>query len=70
MFSGVERKLDVGPCEFLSLIKYADYVVTNSFHGTVFSIIYEKNFVSVVSGHGDKRRNHCGASWIDEMSDK
>ena len=56
MFSGVERKLDVGPCEFLSLIKYADYVVTNSFHGTVFSIIYEKKFVSVVSGHVDKRR--------------
>lgn len=56
MFSGVERKLDVGPCEFLSLIKYADYVVTNSFHGTVFSIIYQKRFVSVVTGHVDKRR--------------
>lgn len=56
MFSGVERKLDVGPCEFLSLVKYADYVVTNSFHGTVFSIIYQKKFVSVVSGHADKRR--------------
>lgn len=56
MFSGVERKLDVGPCEFLSLIRYADYIVTNSFHGTVFSIIYQKKFVSVVTGHVDKRR--------------
>lgn len=64
MFSGIERKLDVGPCEFLSLVKYADYVVTNSFHGTVFSIIYQKRFVSVISGHVDKRReslmNHLG----------
>ena len=56
IFSGVERKLDVGPREFLSLVKYADYVVTNSFHGTVFSIIFQKKFVSVVSGHLDKRR--------------
>lgn len=56
MLSGVERKLNVGPCEFLSLVKNADYVVTNSFHGTVFSIIYKKKFVSVFSGHVDTRR--------------
>ncbi len=35
----------VGPNEFLSAIKYADYVFTDSFHGTVFSIIYNKEFV-------------------------
>ncbi len=56
MFSGVKRVLDIGPKEFLSLVKHADYVVTNSFHGTVFSIIYKKNFVSVVTGHVDTRR--------------
>ena len=26
--------------EFLGYFKYADYVVTNSFHGTAFSIIF------------------------------
>lgn len=56
MFSGIERKLDVGPKEFLSLIKNAEFVVTNSFHGTVFSALYEKPFVSVVSGKADTRR--------------
>ncbi len=30
--------------EFLGLIRYADYVVTNSFHGTAFSIIFKRNF--------------------------
>ena len=32
------------PEEFLGYIKNADYVVTNSFHGTVFSIIFKKVF--------------------------
>ena len=38
---------NVSPCDFLSLIKYADYVVTDSFHGTAFSIIYHKKFFSI-----------------------
>lgn len=32
------------PGDFLSLMYYADYVVTNSFHGTAFSINLNKNF--------------------------
>ncbi len=35
---------DAGPAEFLSLIKYAEHVYTDSFHGTVFSILFEKQF--------------------------
>lgn len=34
--------------EFIGLFKYADFIVTSSFHGTIFSIIYEKNFCSMV----------------------
>ncbi len=33
-----------GPSEFLTAIKYAKTVFTNSFHGTAFSIIFEKDF--------------------------
>ena len=33
---------DVSPSDFLSLIKYAEYVFTDSFHATVFSYIYRK----------------------------
>lgn len=37
---------DVGPREFVSLICNASYVVTDSFHGTIFSINYNVNFYS------------------------
>lgn len=35
---------EVGPLEFVNLISNAEYVCTDSFHGTVFSILYEKKF--------------------------
>ena len=35
------------PADFLSLFNYADFVVTNSFHGLAFSINLEKQFVVV-----------------------
>ncbi len=55
MFKGVQRKLDIGPREFLSMIKNAEFVVTNSFHGTAFSITFERPYVSIVSGKPDLR---------------
>lgn len=44
---GAKKMIDIGPGEFLALFKHAEYVVTNSFHGTVFSLIYEKKFFSL-----------------------
>ena len=35
---------DASPEEFLGLIKYASYVVTTSFHGTAFSLVFGKSF--------------------------
>lgn len=35
---------DVSPADFISLVKNAEYVCTDSFHGTVFSLIYGKQF--------------------------
>ena len=55
IFSGCRRRLDVGPQDFLSMIKYASFVVTNSFHGTAFSTTYQKPFVSVVTDTPDPR---------------
>jgi len=37
---------DAGVEDFLGYIKNASYVITNSFHGTLFSIIMEKKFIS------------------------
>lgn len=38
-----------GISDFISLIKYADAVITDSFHGTVMPIIFEKPFYSYIS---------------------
>lgn len=38
---------DAGPKEFVSLFKYADFVCTTSFHGTAFSVIFNKQFYCV-----------------------
>lgn len=39
-----ETPYDVGPAEFLNLIRNASYVCTDSFHCTVFSILYRREF--------------------------
>ncbi len=39
-----KKETVVGPCEWISLVKHAEMVVSNSFHGIVFSIIYHKSF--------------------------
>lgn len=35
---------NAGPLDFVRLINNAQYVISNSFHGTAFSLILEKNF--------------------------
>lgn len=43
------------PQDFLSWIKNAEYVFTNSFHGTVFSLIFHKKFMSDIErANGEK----------------
>lgn len=42
---GVHYLPAVSPSQFIGLIKNAEYVYTNSFHGGVFSILYHKKFV-------------------------
>lgn len=39
-----ERIYDVGPYEFVNLFKNSECIFTDSFHGSVFSIIFKKNF--------------------------
>ncbi|NLL01010.1 MAG: polysaccharide pyruvyl transferase family protein [Clostridiales bacterium] len=41
--------------EFLGFVEAAEYVITNSFHGTVFSVLYGKPFVSMLHSDTGKR---------------
>lgn len=58
-----ENNIDIRSCaaggisDWLSCIYYSDIVITNSFHGIVFSIIFEKPFVAILikkSGMNDR----------------
>ncbi len=46
---------DVGPEEFLWLVDNAEAVITSSFHGTAFSIIFNKKFSVVVNPNASSR---------------
>jgi len=45
--------VDAGPMEFLQLIDNARYVFTNSFHGCVFSVLFEKEFIAFGRNHSN-----------------
>lgn len=42
---GHEMRYDAGVEEFLALVKNAEFVVTNSYHGMIFSVQFKKEFV-------------------------
>ena len=46
---------DLSPGQWLNLLHHADYVVTNSFHGTAFSIHYQKDFFLEFSSNTNSR---------------
>lgn len=46
----------IGPAEFVGLIKNAKYVFVESFHGTVFSILYNKQFIVYGELSNDDRK--------------
>ena len=47
--------MDAGPIEFLDLFYNADFIITNSFHGTCFSVIFNKKFVVTIPPTGINR---------------
>lgn len=42
----IKKLHDVGPIDFVKLFSNAKYILTNSFHGTAFSLIFNKQFIS------------------------
>ena len=44
---------DAGPCDFINFIANASFIVTTSFHGTAFSLKFNKPFISVVRDYSN-----------------
>ncbi|WP_294593310.1 polysaccharide pyruvyl transferase family protein [uncultured Bacteroides sp.] len=54
------------PGDFLSLVNYADYVVTNSFHGTAFSVNLNKQFIVYLpTGFGTRIKSILGLCHLE-----
>lgn len=49
--------LNAGPKEFIGYFLNASYIVTNSFHGTAFSILLNKQFYNIPPKNGAERTN-------------
>ena len=62
-----ETPYNVGPGELLNLIRHAQYVVTDSFHGSVFSLLYRKIFFT--SRRVAKEGLLCTNSRLDSLFD-
>jgi hypothetical protein len=46
---------NAGPKEFVELFANAEFIITDSFHGTCFSVNFEKPFVSIAPGKSSNR---------------
>lgn len=45
--------VNAGPMEFVNLIDNAQYIFTNSFHGCVFSVLFNKRFIAFGRNHSE-----------------
>lgn len=56
-----EWEIAVGPAEWLNIIRNAKYVITDSYHGVIFSLIFHKKFVVEVN----ERNKNVGSRIYD-----
>ncbi|EOO04992.1 hypothetical protein IAW_05810 [Bacillus cereus str. Schrouff] len=62
LVKGIKKKgvddvaMSPSPEQFLGLIQNADFIITSSFHGLAFSLIFEKQFYCVGSSEGRSSR--------------
>lgn len=57
MLPNSNEGVKANPIDFLNILRNATYVVTSSFHGTVFSVQFHKNFSTLLLNDGDDGRS-------------
>lgn len=72
LYAGLSKKCkcdyflkDLGPDEVLSYIKNADFVLSASFHATLFSILYHKQFATLLPDKNTNDRIEDLLSWTN-----
>jgi len=61
-------RMQLGPAEWIGHIKHARAVVTNSFHGTAFSILFRKPFITVPLTGRRRDRNERAVSLLRKLN--
>lgn len=51
---GTVIRKDIGPSEFLSLVKHSSYVLAASFHAVAFSIIFKRQFNTIMKSGSER----------------
>ena len=64
---GDKQLFDIAPNDFVNIIRNAKYVLTDSFHGTVFSILYHKQFI--IFNRFNSSTSNSRNSRIDSLCD-
>lgn len=72
MVFGDIQVMDCSPREWVWLVRHAEYVITDSFHGAVFSTIFEKKFFVVARQYEIQEWNNRLIDFLDTIgqSDK
>lgn len=65
-YAFTEPCVDAGPAEFLSLVKHAGAVCTDSLHGTIFSLLYERSLYNV--WRKDDKNPYAGNERVENLA--
>lgn len=60
-----DESVPASPTEFLEMFIHAKYIITDTFHGTVFSLICHKNFASIIRKNGFKVKHLLDATHLE-----
>lgn len=68
VIKGYKRQFNAGPLDFVGLFKNASFIYTNSFHGTVFSTIFEKPFLTAVGNKENRTVNNTDSRKLNFLA--
>lgn len=66
-WKGVSSEVVCSPGQWLGYIRHSRFVVTNSFHGTLFSVIFKKPFIFVGLGGKKSGLNERSISFLTRL---
>ena len=66
----IQNIIDAGPSEYIGLFLNASFVLTNSFHGTAFSLNFEKPFYTVLSKNKSNNSRQEGLLSLMHLEDR